>query len=103
MRVPFSSSRRGHDSVEDGRVPLLALCCLLGVTVAIVVVEVRLGARLALTTGGVAAATLTTRIPRVLAIAAALCLAVAAVAVLDAHGSTATLAAHAVTRSKAGK
>jgi hypothetical protein len=96
MRMPFTSSPDDGDYLEPARSRLPTLACLLAIAVAIVVVDVRLGSRLALITAGFAAASLTTRLPRVLAVTVALCLLVAAIALLAAPGSASVTVAHLV-------
>lgn len=96
MRARFAASPGDRDDLEPARSPLLPLSCLLAIAVAIVVIDARLGSRLALIATGSAAASLTTRLPRVLAVTAALCLVVAATAVLGPPGSAHVTAGHAV-------
>jgi hypothetical protein len=86
MRLPSAITGEHRDYVEPGGSLLLPLSCLLAIAVAIAVVDAMLGARLALIAVGVAAASLTTRLPRILAVTAVLCLVVAGVAMLDVPG-----------------
>ena len=96
MRFPFPAPADQREYLEPPRSPLLPLSCLLAVVVAIAVVYAQLGGRLALMTAGFAAASLATRLPRVLPVTAALALLVAAVAVLGDSGSASVVAAHAL-------
>jgi hypothetical protein len=93
MRLPFATTDEHVDYVEPAPSLLLPLSCLLAIAVAVVVVDARFGSRLALITVGFAAASLTTRLPRILAVTAVLCLAVAGIAVLDVPGPAPVAAA----------
>jgi hypothetical protein len=91
MRLPFHTSG-DREYLEPAPSPVLPQSCLL----ALVVVDVRLGSRLALIAAAVAAVSLATRLPRVLPVTAVLCLVIAGIAVLGGPGNVAVIAAHAV-------
>ena len=94
MRLPFRTSD-GRDYLEPAPSPVLPLACLLAILVALGVVDVRLGPRLALVAGAFAAVSLATRLPRVLPVTAVLCLAIAGLVVLTGPGGTPAASAHA--------
>ncbi len=101
MRLPFATTDEHVGYVEPAPSLLLPLSCLLAIAVAVVVVDARLGSRLALITVGFAAASLTTRLPRILAVTAVLCLVVAGIAVLDVPGpAPVAAAAHVVMHAR---
>ena len=101
MRLPFAPADEHVDYVEPAPSLLLPLSCLLAIAVAVVVVDARLGSRLALIMVAFAVASLTTRLPRILALTAVLCLVVAGIAVLDVPGAApVAAAAHAVTHAR---
>jgi hypothetical protein len=101
MPLPFATTGEHVGYVEPAPSLLLPLSCLLAIVVAIVVVDARLGSRLALITVGFAAAALTTRLPRILAVTAVLCLVVAGIAVLDVPGPAPVApAAHVVMHAR---
>lgn len=92
MRLPFHTSGDGN-YLEPAPSPV---SCLLAIVVGLVVVDARLGSRLALIAAAFAAVSLATRLPRVLPVTAVLCLAIAGLAVLGAPGNAPVVAAHAV-------
>ena len=96
MRLPSLTPTDTRDYLEPPPSPLLPLSCLLAIAVAVAVVAAELGGRLALITAGFVAVTLTTRLPRVLPVTAALALLIAAIAVLAAPGGTAVTTAHII-------
>jgi hypothetical protein len=98
MRLPFHTSG-DREYLEPAPSPVLPQSCLL----ALVVVDVRLGSRLALIAAAVAAVSLATRLPRVLPVTAVLCLVIAGIAVLGGPGNAAVIAAHAVIHAPRGK
>jgi hypothetical protein len=102
MRLPFQTSD-DREYLEPAPSPVLPVSCLLAIVVALVVVDVRLGSRLALIAAAVAAVSLATRLPRVLPVTAVLCLVIAGIAVLGGPGNAAVLAAHAVIHAPRGK
>jgi hypothetical protein len=103
MRVPFATSPDDRDYLEPARSPLVPLSWLLAVVVAIVVVDVRLGGRMALLAAAFGAVSLATRLPRVLPVTAVLLLVIAGLGMLDAPGSASVVAAHAFMHATTGR
>jgi hypothetical protein len=99
MRLPFRTAD-DRDYLEPAPSPVLPLSCLLAILLALVVVDVRLGSRLALIAAVFAAVSLATRLPRVVPVTAVLCLALAGLAVLAGPGGTPVAAAHVAMRAK---
>jgi hypothetical protein len=101
-RLPFRTSDE-REYLEPAPSPVLFVSCLLAIVVALVVVDARIGSRLALIIAAVAAVSLATRLPRVLPVTAVLCLAIAGIAVLGGPGNAPAIAAHAVIHAPRGK
>lgn len=99
MRLPLHRSD-SRDYLEPAPSPVLPLACLLAILVALGVVDVRLGSRLALVAGAFAAVSLATRLPRVLPVTAVVCLAIAGLVVLAGPGSTPAASAHAALHAR---
>ena len=103
MRLSFLAPADKRDYLEPPPSPLLPLCCLLAIAVAVTVLYAELGGRLALITAAFAAVTLATRLPRVLPVTAALALLIAGIAVLAGPSSAAVIAAHTITHTTTGR
>lgn len=94
MRVAFRTPAERREYLEAPRSPLLLLSCLLAIVVPVGVVGAELGGRLALMSAAFVVVSLATRLPRVLPVAAALVLIVAALALLAHPAPVPVLAAH---------
>jgi hypothetical protein len=99
IRLPFRTSD-DRDYLEPAPSPVVPLSCLLAIVLALGVVDVRLGSRLALIAAAFAAVSLATRLPRVLPVTAVLCLAIAGLVVLAGPGGAPAAAAHAARHAR---